>query len=353
MEQHHALRGHTRRRDWVHLDHGLYWQPSWPDVRLDELRARQLVLPPTAAFSHLTAAEVYEWWLPAAIDHPVFVAQPIAYDRAQRRDLFVCRHPQPFPMVVRSGVRLATPAETILSCARDLGPLDLVVLGDSALRRRDCTLVDLWKAARQRRRGAPVLRTVIPLLDARSESPWESIMRVLHRAAEIPVEPQHEVFTADGRFLARADLRIVGTRRLHEYDGAHHRDPTTHAADLVRERGLISDGWQRVGFTSGDLLRDGRRIIADTDRFLGRPWSRDRVDAWEGLLAESLFDPRWRARAHRRWRRPPLVHPAVLAESGDTLPDDRRVPSSLSPLSQGVRQERGVKVSFSAGADRP
>lgn len=267
-----------------------------------------LLLPRTAAFSHLTAARVYGWWLPAPIDHPIFVAQSTNDARARRQGLFVCRHPQPFPIIVRSGVLLAAPAEVILSCARDLGVLDLVVLADSALRTRDTTVPELWQAARQRRRGAPMLRRVIPLLDPRSESPWESIMRVLHHAAEIKVEPQFEVFTANGHFLARADLRIVGTRRLHEYDGAHHRNPATHAADLVRERGLISDGWQRVGFTSGDLLRDGRRIIADTDRFLGRPWSRDRVDAWEGLLAESLFDPRWRARAYRRWRQPPLTY---------------------------------------------
>ena len=34
-----------------------------------------------------------------------------------------------------------------------------------------------------------------PLLDARSESAWESIMRVLHQAAEISVTPQQEIST--------------------------------------------------------------------------------------------------------------------------------------------------------------
>ena len=36
-------------------------------------------------------------------------------------------------------------------------------------------------------------------------------MRVLHQAAEIPVTPQQEIFDDDGRFIARADLRIDGT----------------------------------------------------------------------------------------------------------------------------------------------
>ena len=106
-----------------------------------------------------------------------------------------------------NGLRITTAAETILAPARDLGVLDLVILGDSALRLRHCTLTDLEITARQRRRGAPLLRQVIPLLDARSESAWESIMRVLHQAAEIPVTPQHEIFDAQGRFIARADLR--------------------------------------------------------------------------------------------------------------------------------------------------
>jgi hypothetical protein len=100
---------------------------------------------------------------------------------SRRPGLLVCRHTQPFPMNLVNGLRVATAAETILAAARDLGVLDLVILGDSALRLRQCTLTDLEITARQRRRGAPLLRQVIPLLDAQSESAWESIMRVLHR----------------------------------------------------------------------------------------------------------------------------------------------------------------------------
>ncbi|MGI8458868.1 MAG: hypothetical protein ACR2LI_12250 [Propionibacteriaceae bacterium] len=307
MDSADAVRGRQRSRDWERLDHGLYWKRSWPDVQLEELAARSLVLPRSAAFSHLTAARTYGWWLPAPIDHPIFVAQSTADGRARRQGMFVCRHPQPFPMVVCSGVRLAAPAEVILSCSRDLGVLDLVVLGDSALRNQNCSVADLWRSARQRRRGAPLLRTVIPLLDARSESPWESIMRVLYGAAEIPVEPQYVVRDPRSGFVARADFRVIGTNHLHEYDGAGHRNGEVHAGDLTRARHLLGTGWVRVGFTSTDLLRDGRRIIADADRLLGRPWSRDRVDAWEQLIDQSLFDPRFRARAHRRWRQPPVT----------------------------------------------
>jgi hypothetical protein len=116
--------------------------------------------------------------------------------RPRRPGLLVCRHTQPFPMNLVNGLRVTTAAETILAAARDLGVLDLVILGDSALRLRHCTLTDLEITARQRRRGAPLLRRIIPMLDARSESAWESIMRVLHQAAEIPVTPQQEISTS-------------------------------------------------------------------------------------------------------------------------------------------------------------
>ena len=86
----------------------------------------------------------------------------------------------------------------------------MFILGDSALRCGDCTLKELRATAAQRRRGAPRLRALLPLLDDRSESPWESVMWVLHLAAGIEVEPQKKS-SINGRFVARGDLWLVGT----------------------------------------------------------------------------------------------------------------------------------------------
>ena len=176
------------------MSHGLYVPKPAPRSLIDELQAWSLVLPPTAAFTHLTAAELNGWWLPDAPPHPVFAAMRKADPRPRRSGLYICRHPKPFPMTITAdGLKITTPAETLLACARDLGILDVVILADSALRHGDVTLTELRVAANQRRRGAPRLRQVIPLLDKRSESAWESVMRVLHVAADIPVEPQHEI----------------------------------------------------------------------------------------------------------------------------------------------------------------
>lgn len=297
-----AYRGYLRLATWTRLSYGLHLARPDPPL-LDELRAWSLVLPPTAAFTSLTAARLRGWWQPATIAHPVFVALPTAVPRPRRTGLLVCRHPQPVPINRAAGLNVTSPAETILAAARDLGVLDLVILADSALRLEHCTVTDLSIAAAQRRRGAPLLRTVIPLLDPRSESPWESVMRVLHRAADIEVEPQYKVRDGRGQVVARADLWLVGTNRLHEYDGEVHRDPAVHADDLTRERQILRCEFQRVGFTSRHLRYEAAAILAEVDTLLGRSWDPARLCAWQQLLDTSLFGRSGRARAYAHWRR--------------------------------------------------
>ena len=295
------FRGRSRRRHWEQLSRGLYIPRASPSR--DVLRGWQLVLPDTAAFTSLTAAEVRGWWLPEAIPHPVFAAVPIGERYPERRGLLICRHPRPVPAEAFKGLRITTGAETLLAAARDLGLLDLVILGDSALHLGHCTLEELQLTAAQRRRGAPQLRATLPLLDRRSESPWESVMRVLHVAAGIEVEPQKKIYDSFGRFVARADLWLVGTQRIHEYDGNVHRERQVHRNDLTRDRRLIEIDWQRMGYTSPQLLNEGASIIASADRLLGRSWDRKRLARWEVLLDDSLFRPAGRSRAMSRWQR--------------------------------------------------
>lgn len=220
-----------------------------------------------------------------------------------RPGLHLTRHQMRPATVVFQGIRLTSPAETLLAAARDLGQLDLVIMGDSALRRRHCAVDDLWAVTRQRRRGVRMLRTVIPMLDDRSESAWESVMRVLHRAADIDVEPQYKIFDQWGRFVARGDLWIKGTRRVQEYDGAGHRERDTHLSDLDRDRRFVEAGWQRCGFSRHSVLHEGGMIIASVDRLLGRRWDPLRLRRWNAIVDNSLFGRVGRARARQRWSR--------------------------------------------------
>ncbi|MGI8721234.1 MAG: hypothetical protein ACR2JG_03305 [Geodermatophilaceae bacterium] len=181
-----------------------------------------------ATFTALTAATLRGWWLPTLPpDVPMFIAISEDDPRPRRLGLRVARHRASITATRFDGLDVVTPAETMLASARYLSLLDLIILGDSALHSGDCIEEDLRGAAGQRRRGARALRRALALFDSRSESPGETLLRILHTSCEIQVEPQFVVKTGD-RVLARADLRIVGTRRLPEYDGAYHRDPTQY-----------------------------------------------------------------------------------------------------------------------------
>ena len=200
-----VARGKVRRVGWTAVTRGAYAASGEPGLA-DRLQAWSLLLPDTAVFTHLTAAELRGWWMPARVSRPVFAAVAERERHPQRPGLQVTRLVGKPDVERVQGVRLATAAETLLACARDLGVLDLVPLADSALRLGHCTRDELAEAAAKRGRGGPALRAVLPLLDPRSESAWESILRVLHQRSGTEVVPQHEIRDARGTFVARADL---------------------------------------------------------------------------------------------------------------------------------------------------
>ncbi|MGI3781638.1 MAG: hypothetical protein ACRYG2_12765 [Janthinobacterium lividum] len=297
-----VVRGRVRLAGWTAITRGVYAEGVEPDLAR-RLRAWSSTLPETAVFTHLTAAELRGWWLPAPVPHPVFASVAERERHPQRRGLTTLRVNGTGGADEVDGVRLATPAETLLTCAADLDVLDLVPLADSALHLGHCTMADLVEASQARRRGVRMLRTVLPLLDGRSESAWESVLRLLHVTADVDVEPQREIRTSTGTFVARADLWLVGTRRIHEYDGADHRDVETHRSDLARERRLVDERWERCGYTSREVLRRGSEIIAAADAALGRPWHPGRLAAWRDLVSRSLYGSAGRRRVLARWAR--------------------------------------------------
>lgn len=158
--------------------------------------------------------------------------------RPGRAGLVVVRHPTAPTWELVHRVRCATAAETLLACARDLMLLDLVVLIDAALHLGDVTLDQLWRASRSGRRGSPMLRRALPWVDGRSESAWESLLRVMHLVCGIDVAPQFELFDQHGLLVARGDLWLTGTTMLHEYDGGDHLEKPRQRTDLKRVRRL-------------------------------------------------------------------------------------------------------------------
>ena len=139
--------------------------------------------------------------------------------------------------------------------------------------------------AAQQRRFHPSHGAALRHADARSESAWESVLRMLHVACDVPVEPEHELYDASGMFVARGDLWIVGTRTLHEYDGAGHRERHQHRRDLRRERGIGHLGWTRRCYTLVEVTEQGSHCFVTPTRHCvdraGRTGSGHGTSCWQ------------------------------------------------------------------------
>ncbi len=285
---------------WTTVTPGAHVRADRADDLATRLRAWQLVLPFWSSFTGLTVAMLHGWWvppLPARL--PLFVASGRS-DRIDRVGLSVCRHDVLPTWELVDGVRVTPSAEALLSCARDLGLLDVVLLGDAALHAGEVTAAELRAVARQRRRGSPLLRRAIPLMDGRAESIYEGLLRMLHVVSDVAVEPQYVVRDPDGEPVARADLRIVGTGRLPEYDGADHLGRRRQRLDLRRAGRIADAGFERRGYTREDVLFGAASILRDADRALGLPHRPGRLHAWHDLLRESLFTATGRRRLELR-----------------------------------------------------
>lgn len=301
------FRGHSRRKGHRRVAHGLFRedQPSLSDHQqfVCDLEAWLLVLPPGAVFTHITAARLAGWQLPALPECvPVFAA--VRGSNAPRRQGLVCsrlRHDAAPGLI--EGIPIDAPEEVLLRCARDLGQLDLLILLDSARRLGHVDEVRMAQMLASSRPGVARLRAAWLHSDPEAASAGETVLRAFHLALEIEVDSQVRIYDDAGQFLGRVDLLVRGTTRAHEYDGAGHRETNQHRADLRRERAWAGSRYTRSGFTLGDLVNHPAVVMDELDRVLGRSRRRVRLTRWRTLLAESLYSQRGRDRVLNRWAR--------------------------------------------------
>lgn len=300
------IRGEVRHAGFRRVSHGLFL-PDVPGLSsvtetLRELAAWRLVLPASAAFTHLTAAWLNDWWLPMLPEFvPVFAAVDRIDPRPRRAGLVCSRLERTGPPGWMYGLPVEPPTEVLLRAARDVGTLDLVVMVDSALRSglgRDA-LADVCGS---RRPGVVRLRKAASLADARSESPGETLLRVFHVLVGVEVEPQKEIYDG-GSFVARGDLWLPATGSVHEYDGADHLKVARQVKDLRRARRMTDAHVIRRGYTLDDMISHPLVMLQELDRALGRPHRASRLTAWRRLVAESSYTPAGRNRLQNRWLR--------------------------------------------------
>lgn len=277
---HGLTRGALRRPDYVSPTHGVSMLASRAHLLVARCRAVQLALPADAVFTHVTAAQLRGWWLPDVPDLPLIACSDGDAPHHERRGVYVrrCTIPPEHRLVV-DGVRIASPEWTIIELSEHLALLDLVATIDCALHWGHTSVDAIRASMRKGRRGVRVLRRALDLCDGRSESRWETFLRLVHTLSGVRVEPQKRI-RVGGEIVARADLGIVGTDRIAEYDGADHRDAQQHRSDLRRDKVLARAGIERFGYTAVELLGDPGRIIADADAALRRNHDPRRVDPW-------------------------------------------------------------------------
>jgi hypothetical protein len=308
MGESESVRGHRRGVTWQHVTYGVHrpistpvptdHPPVWAE---DDLAGWQLLMTGAGCFTGLTALEVHGVPVPPIPDGcPVFMAMAKDEPRPMRAGVHTSRHVHPVAYDVARGLRVAVVPEALTAAARWVGLVDLVALVDAALHLGLASLEELEVISTSRRPGSRRLRKALSLVDGRAESLWESLLRLLHVVCDIEVEPQWTLTDVNGVFVARADLWLVGTDALHEFDGDEHEKTPRRVVDRRRDRRVDREGFVRRGYTSGDVIHRAVSVLEDADRSLGRPHDPGRVRAWHRLLRESLFTPAGRTAFLRR-----------------------------------------------------
>jgi hypothetical protein len=229
---------------------------------LDRCRAYLPVAPTRFAFSHVTAALLYGIPLPARLSsRPLDVSVPLGSTQPRRRGVSAHRLGE-FDIRQREGLPVLAPDAVWLQLARWLDLDELVVAGDSLVRRKG-RLTDLG-TLRQRvdaaasARGIRACRAALADVRAGTDSAQESRLRLAIVRAGLP-EPLigHTVFHA-GAFVGTPDLAYPHERIAIEYQGhPHWRDEAAVASDIARRELFIRAGWRVLEVTSSRLRKPG------------------------------------------------------------------------------------------------
>ncbi len=217
-------------------------------------RAVAMVCAPSTVITGRSAATLRGVDLARAGD-PVELLSPDRALRPHRPGLAVRTTTHPVESVPWRGIRLATPRQAALDIARrgdvpwSVGEVDRMV-------RARLLGVDTLAAYLGGRHdhGIGAAREVADLLDPRSESVPESVVRVLLVQAGLAPEPQLVVVDRHGP-IGAVDLGFLEQKVAVEYDGKWHGSPFRVGRDRERVQRMEDAGWVVVFITAEDLSR--------------------------------------------------------------------------------------------------
>jgi hypothetical protein len=249
------------RRGYRALFHGVHVHRQVPVGDLEMAEAALMVAEPGSYVSHHTAARLLGAIVP---DHPdVHVTS--RRQRVKGAGLAGHRSKAGQRVVQWGAIRMTSPVQTFLDLAHYLPLVDLVVLGDSLVRRRRTTPEQLVSATRDHRGPySRLARQAAALVRTGVDSPMETRLRLLIVLAGLP-EPEvdHRVHDEDGTLLRRYDLAYLPHRLIIEYDGRQHAESDAQwLTDIGRDELLDDERIRRLVVVSRDLYSTPAATLA-------------------------------------------------------------------------------------------
>jgi len=233
--------------------------------RVDLIDATLAVAPTGAVISGVSAPILWRSPVPQRVlDEPVEITVPPDGFHVSRPGV-TCRrrHLHPDHVTRWEGRPVTSPVRVVIDLAVHLHEGELVAVADDFVRRGLLTqeFLRYWAHRLRRRRGIGVVREIVDYIDPRAESPRESMMRyVLWRAGYVDLQPNVDIRSASGEFIARGDLVDMRRKIVVEYDGAHHLTRAGQASDAGRRLRLAADGWLEVTVVAEDLCPETRLL---------------------------------------------------------------------------------------------
>jgi hypothetical protein len=229
---------------------------------LDLARAYAARMPEQQFFSHVTAAQLWDFPMPRALERRMQLDVSVVAPSHPPQMQGVSSHRLSSGrwVVERGGLRVVTPAIAWAQLAGTLSVTDLIVAGDHLVRRkRPHSTMEQLRAVASRQILREALRSIRPCTD----SPQETRLRLLLVAGGLPEPVVGYTVTTDAGFVATPDLAYVDVKVAIEYLGSDHwTNPRVFADDIQRRELLQAAGWRVIEVIAADLTHASAALLA-------------------------------------------------------------------------------------------
>lgn len=260
----------------VRVRKSVYRFPSSPSSPGAEYVAAALGAGPLAALSHSSAAAIH------GFEHGLTDVMEIVVSGGRSRipGVVVHRYPvDPRDLVTYAGVKVTSPAMTLVDLAARLGPSLTARVLDEGLVKRRWTAMKIGSALSRRPLNLPGRGHLVAMLRERAESPGaDSMLEARAFRALKPLAPfeVHHVVEVDGKTYV-LDAAWPSCRVAVEVDGRSHRVASRDAFDRERRKinALGAAGWRIAHLTSvmspEEMCAAVRKLFASVHLGSGRP----------------------------------------------------------------------------------